>query len=500
MELIESSIIAPIRSGGDSPASNDFASLIDTPDGYAGQKGMLLQVNDTETGIDYVEDSAIPILRALENGNLPIKWNNMKQKISVTSNDVSINAITENAFTVGQSNSAGRRFFVPSIVDADTTPLPPDSVREGRMTMLTNHGGEPRQVILPAGHRFAWSGSLSTSELFVRPGRTIILIPAIYSKGEKVWTVIGSFSATHENLDFFGGLVRVAERSITNTFFSTSRNPTQANLVNAGFLQTGTAGTLNAPLPEIIPASALAITATQVRQGKEITVMTYGTGTVILTPAAGQKMTINSVDMTDTYTVAGMKTETFRAQIINNVPAWIRVRNVTLNGDPAGWTALNNKVTALENRKEYTNTDANIVAGLLNGVTSIHPKCISTPVNLTSNGGTITVTATQLAQARTVVIAGDSEASCILPRVVAANVDLVANDALRVGSELTIVNISPKKGMIGGTATTIIGNGDLVGSTAQELPANSVCKFLAVGNSTSFFWVFLSNTPLPRLT
>lgn len=138
-----------------------------------------------------------------------------------------------------------------------------------------------------------------------------------------------------------------------------------------------------------------------------------------------------------------------------------------------------------------TNPAANDFASLIG---------ISTPVNLTSNGGTITVTATQLAQARTAVIAGDSEASCILPRVVAANTDLVANDALRVGSELTIVNISPKKGMIGGTATHIIGNGDLIGSTAQELPANSVCKFLAVGDATKFFWVFLSNTPLPRLT
>ncbi|MGL5565212.1 MAG: hypothetical protein ACRDC4_05705, partial [Plesiomonas sp.] len=51
---------------------DEFVKLKDGPKTYAGQAGMLLKVNDAETGLDYVVDSAIPIMSALEEGNIPI--------------------------------------------------------------------------------------------------------------------------------------------------------------------------------------------------------------------------------------------------------------------------------------------------------------------------------------------------------------------------------------------------------------------------------------------
>lgn len=146
---------------------------------------------------------------------------------------------------------------------------------------------------------------------------------------------------------------------------------------------------------------------------------------------------------------------------------------------------------------------ATTVQGINDGSITVHAKCITTPCNMTSNGGVpVTVSAGQVSESRCVVIDHTTTASVMLPEVISLGTINVNVGELRVGSEVTIVNLSDKEGMVGSATTQIIGNGETIGATTQKLPPLSTTKFLAVGNKdgSSHFWVYVSKTDLPSMT
>ncbi|MGL5964598.1 MAG: hypothetical protein ACRCZ2_09440, partial [Fusobacteriaceae bacterium] len=148
--------IARIEAGGVGGTST-FTGLLDTPDNYTGAANKTIRVNADGDGLEFIEGPEVEIMDKLEKGDLPIKWNNLKQKIAASSADISAEQITENAFTLGLS-SAANKFVLPNIVDADTSPLPALSVREGRLTIISQQGTGSRTVELTNGCKFSSAG------------------------------------------------------------------------------------------------------------------------------------------------------------------------------------------------------------------------------------------------------------------------------------------------------------------------------------------------------
>ncbi|MGL5965113.1 MAG: hypothetical protein ACRCZ2_12065, partial [Fusobacteriaceae bacterium] len=182
-----------------------FMALTDTPVDYAGAANKSIRVNADGDGLEFIPSPEIGIMQALENGNLPIKWNNMKQKIAASSSTISSSQIANNAFTIGLGGSTGRYYDLPDIVDADTSPLPANSVREGRLTIISQQGGGHRTARLTGGCKFYSAGVTSTEDLVIPTGQSWILLPAIFGNGDKNWSIIGSFSANQYNSDAFNG-------------------------------------------------------------------------------------------------------------------------------------------------------------------------------------------------------------------------------------------------------------------------------------------------------
>ncbi|MGL5964128.1 MAG: hypothetical protein ACRCZ2_07005, partial [Fusobacteriaceae bacterium] len=233
--------IARIEAGGGiGGGSSTFVGLLDTPDDYAGAANKTIRVNADGDGLEFIEGPEVEIMDKLEKGDLPIKWNNLKQKIAASSADISAEQITENAFTLGLS-SAANKFVLPNIVDADTSPLPALSVREGRLTIISQQGTGSRTVELTNGCKFSSAGTTTTSNMKIPAGQAWILLPAIYANKDKVWSLIGTFSSNHQVYDSFAGFSRVGARSVTaNSIFSSSQI-NEANLIHCEMVShTGT--------------------------------------------------------------------------------------------------------------------------------------------------------------------------------------------------------------------------------------------------------------------
>ncbi|MGL5099924.1 MAG: hypothetical protein ACRC6B_07850 [Fusobacteriaceae bacterium] len=328
--------------------TNEFINLSDTPVDWTGSAKKALVVNDAGDGIEFITPPEDIILAALAEGNLPIKWNNMKQKIAASSSDISAGSIAENAFTLGLSGTAGRKYYLPDIVDADTSPLPAESVREGRLTIISQQGTGHREVVLTNGCKFSVGGNFVTTNLTLPRGQSWILLPAIYTKGDKVWSIIGSFSSNHEYSDLYNGYGRVGHKAIT-------ANTTYLN----GALQQGTIATAivaaiigttprSAYLPEIVTADTIVPTSTQVRVGKVVTLWASGSGDLTVNLDTNQKWYIGGVESTDNRVINSGVMETYIATIQGDVPKWILTNRCKSDGSPVELDGLNTRIEALE--------------------------------------------------------------------------------------------------------------------------------------------------------
>ncbi|MGL5962873.1 MAG: hypothetical protein ACRCZ2_00505, partial [Fusobacteriaceae bacterium] len=224
-------IQAGVGGGGGGGGASDFLDLKDTPNSYVDAANKSVRVNAAGDGLEFVLAPESDIIDKLEKGDLPIKWNNLKQKIAASSADISAEQITENAFTLGLS-SAANKFTLPNIVDADTSPLPALSVREGRLTIISQQGTGSRTVELTNGCKFASAGSVTTSNMTIPAGQSWILLPAIYANKDKVWSIIGTFSSNNQVYDSFAGFTRVGSRAVTSNSIFSSSQINEANLIH----------------------------------------------------------------------------------------------------------------------------------------------------------------------------------------------------------------------------------------------------------------------------
>ncbi|MGL5013622.1 MAG: hypothetical protein ACRC6V_04925, partial [Bacteroidales bacterium] len=328
---------------------HSFETLSDTPASYFGNAHKSLRVNTAADGLEFIDSPEVAILEALAGGNLPIKWNNMKQKIAATSGDITATAIADNAFTLGLGGTAGRKFLLPDIVDADTVPLPANSVREGRLTILSQQGGGSRTVELTAGCKFNSGGTSTTTSPTIMPGQAWILLPAIYGNGDRVWSIIGTFSANEKTPDLSKGYISISDKCVTSNMHQNSSQISQGTIATASMVSTSGGTNRTASLPEIVPFSYTGLLATtQVRQGKTITFWGSSTAKMVLAPHAGQKISRNGVVLDGNYTLDPKILETYTAIVLGGVGQWMLIGRCKLDGSPVELDEVNNRLAALE--------------------------------------------------------------------------------------------------------------------------------------------------------
>ncbi|MGL5580592.1 MAG: hypothetical protein ACRDCE_06475, partial [Cetobacterium sp.] len=342
-----------IQSGSGGGSSN-FLDLMDTPPSFTGQAGMLLGVNAAEDGLEYIIDSAIPIMQDLEDGNLPIKWNNMKQKIAASSLNVTQTNIAENAFTIGLGGNSGRSFSLPDIVDADTSPLGLNQVREGRITFISQQGSSQRNVNLNSGCKFNIGGTTSDQNLIIHAGETWVLLPAIYGNGDKCWSLIGTFSANNQHPALYNGYTRIGGRSVSHNSYFSSSQINQSHIIHSN-LVGNSGGTIRyCFLPEILPFSYDGwIETTQVRHGKEMTFTPIGSTNMILRPAAGQQWWVDGSISTGDRTITPGIIEKFIGIHMNGVQTWFMLSRTRTDGSSIEIDAHNTRLENLEARPTF---------------------------------------------------------------------------------------------------------------------------------------------------
>lgn len=131
----------------------------------------------------------------LVSGAAYVHVNSLGARPVTSSNDVVATSIASASMVVGQGSGTGRKFIMPDIVSPDVTTLTNSQVREGRITILSNMGSQPRTVELTASCKFNMSSSQTTAIQTIPAKTTWFFVPGIYGNLDKTWTFAGAFSS-----------------------------------------------------------------------------------------------------------------------------------------------------------------------------------------------------------------------------------------------------------------------------------------------------------------
>lgn len=312
---------------------SDLQLLKDQVDGY----------NDAiNTIVEGFEDMSV--------GDVLTSYNGLGCRPIASSNDVSATNIAANPFAVGQGTSTGKKFTLPDICGINTVGIPADTVREGRITILSNFSTVPRTVHLTGGCKFNMTGSNVTTTQTMPAKTTWLFSPGVYSNGDKVWTYIGSMFGDTSGSTIVNSSMRVTNKNVTFNGVFTTSEITQANVAASRTVALTGSTSRYCRMPEVVSHTTTAtLTDTQVRQGFTITIGNFSaTASLFLAPVSGQKWYIGAVESEGDRELPPGVMETFMANIQGGTQKWVLIGRSMKDGSPVGFDDLNTRVETLE--------------------------------------------------------------------------------------------------------------------------------------------------------
>lgn len=306
---------------------------------------VLLSIQDLQNQVNGYSDAIDTIVEGFEDmsvGDVLTSYNGLGCRPIASSNDITAATIAGAPFAVGQGSGTGKKFTLPDIASVATVKLPASTVREGRITILSNFSTVPRTVHLSGGCKFNLTGTSVTTTQTMPAKTTWILSPGIYGNGDKIWTYIGSMFGDNMGSGIVNAGMRVTNKNMTTNGIFTSSEISQANVAASRTVALTGSTARYCRMPEILShTTSGTITDTQVRQGFVITIGNFSTANLFLAPVSGQKWYIGGVETTGDRMLDPGVMETYMANIQSSTQKWVLIGRSMKDGSPVGMGDMN---------------------------------------------------------------------------------------------------------------------------------------------------------------